>query len=98
MQARSICRFRSSALGRTFFRPGNLIALRELALRRVADRVNSDVRTYRISHAIRTGWPTRELLMGCVSADRSQEKLVREGARLTQRLQAKWILCAVHPP
>ncbi|PWT80945.1 MAG: sensor histidine kinase KdpD [Acidobacteria bacterium] len=81
-----------------FFRRGNLIALRELALRRVADRVNSDVRTYRIFHAIKTVWPTRELLMVCVSAARSQEKLVREGARLAQHLQAKWIVVHVDRP
>ena len=67
-----------------FFRRGNLIALRELALRRVADRVNADVRTYRVSNAIRTVWPTRECLLVCVQADRSQEKLVREGARLAE--------------
>lgn len=81
-----------------FFRPGNLIALRELALRRVADRVNADVRTYRASHAIRTVWPTRDLLMVCVSADRSQDRLVREGARLAHSLQAKWIVVHVDQP
>lgn len=81
-----------------FFRRGNLIALRELALRRVADRVNADVRTYRVSHAIKTVWPTQEVLMVCVSADRSQERLVREGARLAQRLQAKWMVVHVDQP
>ncbi|NWO96503.1 sensor histidine kinase KdpD, partial [Escherichia coli] len=69
-----------------------------LALRRVADRVNADVRTYRVSHAIKTVWPTQELLMVCVSADRSQEKLVREARRLAQRLQAKWIVVHVDQP
>lgn len=81
-----------------FFRRGNLIALRELALRRVADRVNADVRTYRVSHAIKTVWPTQELLMVCVSAARSQERLVREAGRLAQRLQAKWIVVHVDQP
>ncbi len=81
-----------------FFRRGNLIALRELALRRVADRVNSDVRTYRVSHAIQTVWPVQELLMVCVGADPSQERLVREGARLAQRLQAKWIVVHIDRP
>lgn len=81
-----------------FFRRGNLIALRELALRRVADRVNADVRTYRVSNAIKTVWPTRELIMVCVSADSAQEKLVREGARLAQRLQAKWMVVHVDQP
>ena len=81
-----------------FFRRGNLIALRELALRRVADRVNADVRTYRVSHAIKTVWPTSELLMVCVGAARSQERLVREASRLAQRLQAKWIVVHVDRP
>ena len=81
-----------------FFRRGNLIALRELALRRVADRVNSDVRTYRVSHAIKTVWPVQDLLMVCVSADPGQEKLVREGARLAQRMQAQWIVVHIDQP
>lgn len=81
-----------------FFRRGNLIALRELALRRMADRVNADVHVYRISHAIRRVWPTRELLMVCVSADASQEALIREGARLAQQLQAPWIVLHVDLP
>jgi two-component system sensor histidine kinase KdpD len=81
-----------------FFRKGNLIALRELALRRVADRVNSDVRSYRISNAIHTVWPTQERLIICVQADTSQEGLLREGARLAQRLQAAWIVVHVDRP
>ncbi|HEU0229698.1 MAG TPA: sensor histidine kinase KdpD [Burkholderiaceae bacterium] len=78
-----------------FFRKGNLFALRELALRRVADRVNSDVRSYRISNAIQTVWPTHERLMVCIRTGRSQETLLREGARLAQRLQADWIVVHV---
>ncbi|MDV2116256.1 sensor histidine kinase KdpD [Alcaligenes faecalis] len=81
-----------------FFRRGNLIALRELALRRVADRVNADVHVYRISHAIRTVWPTRELLMVCVSAESAQEALIREGARLAQQWQTPWIVLHVDTP
>jgi two-component system sensor histidine kinase KdpD len=81
-----------------FFRRGNLIALRELALRKVADRVNADVRTYRISHAIQKVWPTRELVMVCVSAHRSQEALVRESATLAKRLEANWIVVHVDQP
>jgi two-component system sensor histidine kinase KdpD len=81
-----------------FFREGNLIALRELALRRVADRVNRDVGSYRTHHAIGTVWPTRERLLVCVSADRSQGRLIAEGARLAQRLQAEWIVVHVEQP
>ncbi|TAM82023.1 MAG: sensor histidine kinase KdpD [Candidimonas sp.] len=90
-----------SAIGharRNFFRRGNLIALRELALRRMADRVNADVRGYRVSHAIRAVWPTRESLVVCVSASRSQESLIREGARLAQHLQANWVVVHVDEP
>lgn len=81
-----------------FFRKGNLIALRELALRRVADRVNADVRSYRVSNAINAVWPTRERLLVCVSADPGQENLVREGTRLAQRLQADCIVVHVDQP
>lgn len=84
------------AARKNFFRRGNLTALRELALRRVADRVNADVRSYRISHAIRTVWPTRDLLMVCVSANQSQEVLIREGARLAQRLQCHWSIVHIN--
>src|SRR5690606_7135785 len=78
-----------------FFRRGNLIALRELALRRVADRVNADVHVYRISHAIRTVWPTRELLIVCVSAGSAREALLRAGACLAKRLLTSWIVLGV---
>lgn len=75
-----------------FFRKGNLIALRELALRRVADRVNVDVRTYRLSKSVENVWPTRERLMVCVSTAETQQQLIAEGARLAQRLQAECLV------
>ena len=78
-----------------FFRKGNLIALRELALRRVADRVNVDVRTYRLSKSVEKVWPTRERLMVCVAAGESQQPLIAEGARLAQRLQAACLVVHV---
>jgi two-component system sensor histidine kinase KdpD len=77
-----------------FFREGNLVALRELALRRVADRVNADVQAYRTGHAVQAVWPTRERLMICVRADAAHEGLIREGARLAQGLHAD--LMVVH--
>jgi two-component system, OmpR family, sensor histidine kinase KdpD len=66
-----------------FFRKGNLIALR-----RLADRVNTDVRSYRLAKSVETVWPTRERLMVCVRATRTQAPLIAEGARLANRLQA----------
>jgi two-component system, OmpR family, sensor histidine kinase KdpD len=83
---------------RNFFRKGNLIALRELALRRVADRVNIDVRSYRDWKSVHTVWATKERLMICVKAEPSHEKLIREGARLAQHLQADWIVVHVDRP
>ena len=50
-----------------FFRKGNLIALRELALRRTADRVDAQMQHYRRDHAIAQTWPTTERLLVCVS-------------------------------
>jgi len=81
-----------------FFRKGNLIALRELALRRVADRVNSDVRSYRVSNAIQNVWPTNERLIVCVRTGASQDFFLREGARLAHRLQTDWIVLHVDRP
>lgn len=78
-----------------FFRKGNLIALRELALRQVADRVNMDVRTYRLSKSVEKVWPTRERLMVCVSTAATQQQLISEGTRLAQRLQAECLVVHV---
>jgi two-component system sensor histidine kinase KdpD len=83
---------------RNFFRKGNLIALRELALRRVADRVNIDVRSYRDRESVHTVWATKERLMVCVKAELAHEKLIREGARLAQHWQADWIVVHVDRP
>jgi two-component system sensor histidine kinase KdpD len=78
-----------------FFQKGNLIALRELAMRRMADWVNVDVRSYRLSKAVEAVWPTRERLMVCVSASKTQQPLIAEGARLAQRLQAECLVAHV---
>lgn len=70
-----------------FFRPGNLAALRELALRELADKV--DERIYEVSkHGL------QERIMVCVSPDPSASRLIRRGARLAQRLGAE--LLVVH--
>src|SRR5881409_2356251 len=50
-----------------FFRKGNLIALRELALRRTADRVDAQMQAYMREHAIATTWPVAERVLVCVS-------------------------------
>lgn len=77
-----------------FFRKGNLLALRELALRRTADRVDTQMRVYRRERAITHLWPARERLLVGVAGDAGDERLVREATRLAQKLEADWI--AVH--
>ncbi len=74
----------------SFFRKGNLIALRELALRRTADRVDADVRAYRDAQSIRRVWETRDTLLVCIGPRPGAEKIVRAAARLAERLNADW--------
>jgi two-component system sensor histidine kinase KdpD len=75
-----------------FFRKGNLIALRELALRRTADRVDAQMRDYREDHAIRDVWQVKERLLVCIGPDGNAENLVRASYRLAQLLKAEWIV------
>ncbi len=74
-----------------FFRPGNLMALRELALRRTADRVDEKLRGYRRDHAIAQTWPARERLLVMVSANPLSARLVRAARRMATGLGAEWI-------
>lgn len=78
-----------------FFRKGNLLALRELALRRTADRVDAQMRVYRREQSIKALWPARERLLVGVVGDAGDERLVREAARLAQKLEADWIVVHV---
>lgn len=74
-----------------FFLKGNLIALRELALRMTAERVSAQVLLYRQGKGIRHVWPTRDKLLVCVGSKSSDSKLIRAARRLATRLQAEWI-------
>jgi len=81
-----------------FFRMGNLIALRELALRRTAERVDRQVREYRTDHAIETPWPVTERIVVCVGPGANAERTVRAGARVAARMQADWTAVYVETP
>ena len=83
---------------RNFFRKGNLIALRELALRRTADRVDVQMRDYRSSHAIQAVWPVRERVMVCIGPGAESEKLVRTGKRIADSLRAEWLVVYIETP
>jgi two-component system sensor histidine kinase KdpD len=82
----------------SFFRKGNLIALRELALRRTADRVDAQAREYREDQAIERVWQLRERLLVAVGPGPHAEAVVRAGRRLADSLRAEWIAVYVETP
>jgi len=81
-----------------FFTSGNLTALRELALRSTADRVDDQMVDYLRQHAIEGPWATSERLLVCVGADGSAELVVRAAARLATGLNAEWTAVYVERP
>jgi len=81
-----------------FFRKGNLIALRELALRRTADRVEGDVRAWRIEQSVDAIWKTGAVLLACVGPHGDGEQVVRSAARLAAQLGARWHAVYVETP
>ncbi|HVU04997.1 MAG TPA: sensor histidine kinase KdpD [Polyangiaceae bacterium] len=80
-----------------FFRRGNLLALRELALRRVADRVDQEVLAHRAEHEIGATWPTQERIVVCVGPSPASSRLVRATARMAAGLRAPWVAAYVEP-
>lgn len=83
---------------RNFFRKGNLIALRELALRRTADRVDDDVQAYRRARRIENVWRTRETIVACLDPQGDGEQVIRSAARLAAQLECDWHAVAVVMP
>jgi two-component system sensor histidine kinase KdpD len=77
-----------------YFRLGNLVALRELALLWVADNVDEQLQTYRRRHGIDGPWETKERVLVALTGAKSGEHLIRRAARMAQR--AKGDLVAVH--
>lgn len=77
-----------------FFREGNLAALRELALRRTADRVDADVTGYMRAKAIPGPWPTGARVLALIGSDPGAEAVLREARRLADALRGR--LLAVH--
>ena len=78
-----------------FFRQGNLMALRELALRATALRANTEVLIYRHGRSIQTTWPTSERILVCVGPSPSSAKLVRAAKRLASELHAPWLALSI---
>jgi two-component system sensor histidine kinase KdpD len=79
---------------KNFFRRGNLIALRELALRQVAEQVDRSLESYMDEKDIRENWPVKERIVVCVSSSPRAQYLVARAARMARRMDAD--LYAVH--
>ena len=81
-----------------YFSPGNLTALRELALRRTAERVDEQLLTHMQAHAISGPWAAGERVLVCVSEDPRAAGLVRYAKRVADRLHAPWTALYVETP
>ncbi|KRB97922.1 sensor protein KdpD [Hydrogenophaga sp. Root209] len=89
---------RAERAAANFFRKGNLLALRELALRRTADRVDDEMRAYRAGSADKPVWPNREALLAGVGPGAHAEKVVRSTARMAAQLDVPWHAVHVEIP
>lgn len=83
---------------KNFFRKGNLIALREIALRRTAEHVEDDVRSYRIEQSIEPVWNTAGAILACIGPRLGAEQAVRTAARLAGQLNVYWHAAYVETP
>jgi two-component system sensor histidine kinase KdpD len=83
---------------RRFFRLGNLNALRQLSLRRTAERVDEQMQTYMQAHAIPGPWPAGERILVCVSSSPHSPRLVRAARRMADRRHAEWMAVYVETP
>jgi two-component system sensor histidine kinase KdpD len=81
-----------------FFRKGNLIALREIALRRTAEHVEDDVRSYRVEKSIASVWNTEGAILACIGPREGAEQTVRSAARLAGQLNVRWHAAYVETP
>jgi len=78
-----------------YFRLGNLTALRDLALRRTADRVDDQVVDYLKQNAIEGPWLSAERLLVCIGPDSLSDKVVRTAGRLASALNAHWLVVSI---
>lgn len=81
-----------------FFRKGNLLALREIALRRTAERVDEQMRRYRLVKGVKEVWPAAERIMVCVGPNPRSIRLIRAAKRMADSLHADWLAVNVEAP
>ncbi|WP_442601641.1 universal stress protein [Paenibacillus sp. KN14-4R] len=84
------------ALGH-FFKTGNLIALRELALREIADEVDERLEAWERKNSLRGPWRREEVIFVGVTTSSNAERLIRRGFRIAHRLKASWYVTYVNP-
>jgi len=89
---------RTGTATETFFREPNLFALRELALRRVADRVDSAAREFAAKEGTSKPWLARDRFLIAVAPDDQAERLIRVGKRFANALDAEWLVVCVETP
>ncbi len=80
-----------------FFQPGNLIALRQLALRYTERNVDTKLMSYKKEHAVSTVWKVRDRFLVCISPSPSAMRLIRAGKRIALDLGVDWIVVYVEP-
>lgn len=80
----------SRALG-SFFVKGNLTALRELAMRTAADRVDAQLREHMAANAIEGPWPAQERILVCVNESPAAREAIRVAKRSADRARVEWI-------
>ena len=88
----------AEAAMRNFFRKGNLLALRELALRRTAERVDAEMESHRREQGIAEPWSVRERVLVCVGDPDQGLRLIRSARRMVGALKAEWIVVHVETP
>ncbi|MDO3411591.1 universal stress protein [Saccharibacillus sp. CPCC 101409] len=82
------------ALG-NFFKTGNLIALRELALREIADDVDERLESWERASSLRGPWRREEVIFVAITLSPNAERLIRRGFRIAYRLKAPWHVCYI---
>ncbi len=81
-----------------FFRKGNIVALRELALQRTAEEVDEELHVYMEEHHMAQGKLAREHILICITPKPIAQKLVRRGYRIAKRMQGTFDVVYVRPP
>jgi two-component system, OmpR family, sensor histidine kinase KdpD len=89
---------RATAATKRYFREPNLLALRELALRRTADRVDAAARVYKDRERFSRPWLARDRFLIAVALDDQAEQLIRVGKRFADALDAEWLVVSVETP